>query len=65
MAQAVDQHLDRTAAIEEIDRRNGDYHRHLLTKLGDIELLVQRTWRFAPRMRWCGPMPGGPSRLIA
>ena len=48
MAQAVDQHLDRMAAVDEADRRNGYYHRHLLTELGDIELAVPRTRRFAP-----------------
>ena len=48
MAQAIDQHLDRMAAADEADRRNGYYHRHLLTELGDIELAVPRTRRFAP-----------------
>jgi transposase-like protein len=48
MAQAIDQHLDRMAAVDEADRRNGYYHRHLLTELGDIELAVPRTRRFAP-----------------
>jgi transposase-like protein len=48
MVQAVDQHLDRMAALDEADRRNGYYHRHLLTELGDIELAVPRTRRFAP-----------------
>ena len=48
MAQAVDQHLDRMAATDEADRRNGYYHRHLLTELGDVELVVPRTRRFAP-----------------
>lgn len=48
MAQAIDQHLGRMAAVDEADRRNGYYHRHLLTELGDIELAVPRTRRFAP-----------------
>ena len=48
MARAVDQHLDRMAVLDEADRRNGYYHRHLLTELGDIELAVPRTRRFAP-----------------
>lgn len=48
MAQAVDAHLDRMAALAEADRRNGSYRRHLLTELGDIELAVPRTRRFAP-----------------
>lgn len=36
------------ALLDEADRRNGYYHRHLLTELGDIELAVPRTRRFAP-----------------
>jgi hypothetical protein len=34
--------------FDEADRRNGYYRRHLLTELGDIELQVPRTRRFAP-----------------
>src|SRR6266481_8518276 len=48
MAQAVDEHLDRMATLDEADLRNGFYRRHLLTELGDIELAVPRTRRFAP-----------------
>jgi putative transposase len=48
MAQAIDDHLDRMALLDEADRRNGCYRRHLLTELGDIELAVPRTRRFAP-----------------
>ena len=48
MAQAIDEHLDRMAALDQADRRNGSYRRHLLTELGDIELAVPRTRRFAP-----------------
>jgi transposase-like protein len=48
MAEAVDEHLDRMASLDEADRRNGSYRRHLLTELGDIELAVPRTRRFAP-----------------
>jgi putative transposase len=48
MMQAIDQHLDRMAAMDKADRRNGSYRRHLLTELGDIELAVPRTRRFAP-----------------
>ena len=48
MAQAIDDHLDRMAALDAADRRNGSYRRHLLTELGDIELAVPRTRRFAP-----------------
>jgi putative transposase len=48
MAEAVDEHLERMAALDEADRRNGSYRRHLLTELGEIELAVPRTRRFAP-----------------
>jgi putative transposase len=48
MAQAIDEHLDRMALLDEADRRNGCYRRRLLTELGDIELAVPRTRRFAP-----------------
>jgi putative transposase len=48
MAQAVDEHLDRMALLDQADRRNGCYRRHLLTELGDIELAAPRTRRFAP-----------------
>jgi hypothetical protein len=47
MAWAVDEHLDRMALLDEADRRNGSYRRHLLTELGEIELAVPRTRRFA------------------
>lgn len=48
MQGSIDQHLDRMAALEEADRRNGSYPRRLLTELGDIALAVPRTRRFAP-----------------
>ncbi len=48
MAAAIDHHLDEMAARGEADRRNGSYHRHLLTELGDIELCVPRTRRYSP-----------------
>ena len=48
MAQAIDAHLERMAALDQADRRNGYYPRQLLTELGDIELAVPRTRRFAP-----------------
>jgi len=48
MDRAVDEHLDRMASLDQADRRNGSYPRHLLTELGDIELAVPRTRRFAP-----------------
>jgi putative transposase len=48
MAEAVDRYLDQLGIEAEPDRRNGHYRRHLLTTLGDIELLVPRTRRFSP-----------------
>jgi len=48
MGRAIDEHLERMAALDEADRRNGSYRRHLLTELGAIELSVPRTRRFAP-----------------
>jgi putative transposase len=48
MGQLIDEHLDRMASLDEADRRNGFYPRHLLTELGDVELAVPRTRRFAP-----------------
>jgi transposase-like protein len=48
MARAIDDHLDRMAALDAADRRNGSYRRHLLTELGDIELAVPRTRHFSP-----------------
>jgi putative transposase len=47
MASAVERHLEQVAELGEDDRRNGSYGRHLLTALGDIELCVPRTRRFA------------------
>ncbi|MDX1426126.1 MAG: IS256 family transposase [Kiloniellales bacterium] len=43
MAVAVDRHLDEMARLDRADRRNGSYHRWLLTELGEIELAVPRT----------------------
>jgi putative transposase len=48
MGHAIDEHLDRMAALDQADRRNGSYRRHLPTELGDIALSVPRTRRFAP-----------------
>jgi len=48
MQALIDEHLDRMALLDEADRRNGSYRRHLLTELGEIELAVPRTRRFAP-----------------
>jgi putative transposase len=47
MDAAVDRHLAEMAARQEADRRNGCYRRHLLTELGDIELVVPRTRTFS------------------
>ena len=47
METAIDRHLATMATRQEADRRNGCYHRHLLTELGDIELAVPRTRRFS------------------
>jgi transposase-like protein len=49
IGEAIDEHLDRMAALDQADRRNGSYRRHLLTELGEIELSVPRTRRFAPK----------------
>ena len=49
MDQAIEDHLDRMAALDVADRRNGSCARHVLTELGDIELAVPRTRRFVPR----------------
>jgi transposase-like protein len=48
MGQAIDEHMERMAALDVADRRNGAYRRHLLTELGDIELMMPRTRRFTP-----------------
>jgi putative transposase len=48
MDRAIDEHLDRMASLDQADRRNGSYPRHVLSELGDIELAVPRTRRFAP-----------------
>jgi putative transposase len=48
MAAAVERYLEQLDVEETADRRNGNYRRHLLTTLGDIELCVPRTRRFSP-----------------
>ena len=48
MDRAIDEHLERMAVLDQADRRNGSYPRHLLSELGDIEFRVPRTRRFAP-----------------
>jgi putative transposase len=47
MDQLIDEHLERMAELDQADRRNGCYRRHLLTELGDIELAVPRTRTFS------------------
>jgi transposase-like protein len=48
MDDAIDRHLEQVASRDVADRRNGFYHRHVLSELGDIELAVPRTRRFSP-----------------
>ena len=43
MDQLIDDHLERVAELGHADRRNGCYHRWLLTELGAIERAVPRT----------------------
>ena len=50
MAHAIDEHLGRMALLDEADRRNRCYRRHLLTELGDIELAAPRTRRLRGRL---------------
>jgi transposase-like protein len=64
MEQLIDEHLECMAELGQADRRNGCYHRWLLTELGDIELAVPRTAASA-HSRWCGPMPGAPKTSTA
>jgi len=47
MAESIDRHLERVAALGQADRRNGCYARWLLTELGMIELHVPRTRTFS------------------
>jgi putative transposase len=47
MGQLIDEHLERMAALDQADRRNGYYTRWLLTELGMIELHVPRTRTFS------------------
>jgi putative transposase len=48
MGEAVDRWLEGLGCDDAPDRRNGFYHRHLLTELGAIEIAVPRTRRFSP-----------------
>ncbi len=47
MRNYIDLHLQKIADQGIDDRRNGYFHRHLLTELGDIELRVARTRRIS------------------
>lgn len=47
MHERIDQHLEHMAELGEADRRNGCYHRWLVTELGAIELAVPRTRTFS------------------
>jgi len=48
MQARVGEHLGRCKQDGVRDRRNGSYRRHLLTEMGDVELTVPRTRRYAP-----------------
>ena len=47
MRRHVGERLNRSLAVGATDRHNGSFRRHLLTGLGEIELLVPRTRRFS------------------
>lgn len=47
MRGAVDRHMEEMGRREAADRRNGAYARHLLTSMGDIEVMVPRTRSFS------------------
>ena len=66
MDQAIDEHLHRMASLDQADRRNGCYPRHLLSELGEIELAVPRTRRFAPKavLRAYARRPAPVDRMI-
>ena len=66
MGRAIDEHLERMAALDVADRRNGAYRRHLLTELGDIELMMPRTRRFTPTavLRAYARRPAAVDRMI-
>lgn len=48
MANAVDSYLEELRVRDVSDRRNGYYRRHILTELGEVELMVPRTRRYNP-----------------
>ncbi len=47
MKQRVRGYLEDELSRGEQDRRNGSYHRHLLTSMGDIEIAVPRTRKWS------------------
>jgi transposase-like protein len=47
MEVSIDRHLSEMAERGQADRRNGCYHRWLMTELGEIELAVPRTRSFS------------------
>ncbi len=48
MNNRIDRYLQQMQAQGIPDRRNGSFHRHLLTELGDLELKIPRTRTFSP-----------------
>ncbi len=49
MAMSVDRRLAELERKGQADRRNGYYRRHLLTGIGDVEVLVPRTRTYSPK----------------
>lgn len=49
MNTSIEDRLAAVASCGEADRRNGAYRRQLLTRLGNVELLVPRTRRFSAK----------------
>ena len=64
MDQLIDEHLERMAELGQADRRNGCYHRRLLTELGAIELAVPRSRSFSA-LQVVRAMPGAPKTSTA
>jgi len=61
MAQAIDDHLDRMALLDEADRRNGSYRRHVLAEPA-ISSWRCRAPAGSRRSMWCAPMHGAPNK---
>lgn len=49
MSASIEDHLASLASCGQEDRRNGAYRRQLLTRLGNVELLVPRTRKFGAK----------------